>query len=376
MFGKIYRILDGKNATAFRRHLTPHKLRNLIRVEYEKKRGIAHMKGRPYAITLDVTNACNLRCPFCPTGRREFGRAVQHMPFDRFTHIIDHLRNELLVANLFNWGEPLVHPRIWDMVDYLTANNIGSGIASNLNLLDAEGAARMVGSGLEYLGVSCDGVTQEAYSKYRVGGKVKRVLDSLELIVKERQRRRTRYPRIYWSFLVNRYNEHEIESARRTAADLGVDHIRFTAMDCDDASWLPTDPKYRSLRGGYREPTDRYRSPAGVVEKRARCHYLWHNITVGSDGGVAPCCMTFYKEDDFGTFDQDTDFGALWNGAKYVQRAACLPTSRWPSRPSTMTYAVIAASRRWCGSMLRPRRQACQMRIESWSKLRRALLDD
>jgi hypothetical protein len=90
-------------------------------------------------------------------------------------------------------------------------------------------------------------------------------------------------------------------------------------MDCEDASWLPTDPKYRSLRGGYREPTDRYRSPAGIVEKRARCHYLWHNITVGSDGGVAPCCMTFYKEDDFGTFDKDTDFGALWNGAKYVQ---------------------------------------------------------
>ncbi|UCF34778.1 MAG: radical SAM protein [Phycisphaerales bacterium] len=314
-----YRVWDGKNATAFRRHVNLRKLLNLLRVEYEKKRGIARVKGLPYTMTVDVTNACNLRCPFCPTGRQEYGRKKQNMPLDQFKHIVDHLRDMLLVVNLFNWGEPLVHPHIWDMVGYLTENNIGSGISTNLNLLDEEGARRMVSCGLEYLGVSGDGVSQEAYAKYRVRGNVDTVFRNIELVVRERERHRTRYPRIHWEYLVHKFNEHEIQLAREKAGELGVDHIHFHALDCEDPSWLPQDPKFRSLRGGYNQPTDRNRSPAGVVEVRARCHYLWHSVTFGADGGVAPCCMTYFKEDDFASLDADSDFRSIWNNDKYVR---------------------------------------------------------
>ena len=34
--------------------------------------------------------------------------------------------------------------------------------------------------------------------------------------------------------------------------------------------------------------------------KLARCEFLWQRAIVHNDGGVAPCCGTFYKEDDFG----------------------------------------------------------------------------
>lgn len=315
----LYRILDGKNATAFRRHTTLRKLRNLLRVEYEKKAGVARMRGLPYTMTVDITNACNLRCPFCPTGRLEYGRRKQHLPLEQFKHIVGHLRDVLYVVNLFNWGEPLLHPHVWDMVAHLTASNIGSGISTNLTLLDEAGAERMVESGLEYLGVSCDGATQEGYSKYRVRGQFDDVYRNMDRVIRARERRGVRYPRVYWQFLVNRFNEHEIDLARKKAADIGVDHIHFHALDCEDESWLPNDPKYRSLRGGYDRPTDRNRSPAGVVEVRARCHYLWHNVTISSDGGVAPCCMTFYKDDDFGTLEVGTGFRSVWNNDKYVR---------------------------------------------------------
>ena len=58
------------------------------------------------------------------------------------------------------------------------------------------------------------------------------------------------------------------------------------------------------------------------------CLFLWSQSVVSIDGGVAPCCGTFYREDDMGRValaDGDggvRTFREAWNGERFQQGRA------------------------------------------------------
>jgi len=71
---------------------------------------------RPEINPLELTNYCNLRCVKCPYP--QMTREKGYMDFDLFKTII----NQLASWNRGIWvsgiGESLLHPRIFDMLDY------------------------------------------------------------------------------------------------------------------------------------------------------------------------------------------------------------------------------------------------------------------
>ena len=80
----------------------------------------------PLGITIHVTNLCNFKCFYCSVSqsadkRRDDGVLLQHMPFQDFKACIDSISRagRVKVLNLCGWGEPLFHPHIIDMVEYV-----------------------------------------------------------------------------------------------------------------------------------------------------------------------------------------------------------------------------------------------------------------
>jgi hypothetical protein len=69
------------------------------------------------------------------------------------------------------------------------------------------------------------------------------------------------------------------------------------------------------------DPHGEWRSP--VDPAPGRCFFLWQQAVVNNDGGVAPCCGTFYREDDMGRVAVDpaevgsATFREVWNGEKF-----------------------------------------------------------
>lgn len=54
------------------RHATLKKVFNLIRVECKLARNDPDLKNiYPYFFVVEISNACNLRCPLCLTGRQK-----------------------------------------------------------------------------------------------------------------------------------------------------------------------------------------------------------------------------------------------------------------------------------------------------------------
>lgn len=71
---------------------------------------------------------------------------------------------------LWSWGEPLLNPEIYRMIKYCEERNILSVTSTNLNKFSRENARDLVESGLDALIIALDGIAEETYSKYRIGG--------------------------------------------------------------------------------------------------------------------------------------------------------------------------------------------------------------
>src|SRR4051812_22741932 len=88
----------------------------------------------PRHVQIEVTSACNLRCRMCLVRYAPaVNKAEGAIPYELFTKIVDD-DPALEVVTLQGLGEPLLHPRIVDMVGYLTARGIRCGFSTNATL--------------------------------------------------------------------------------------------------------------------------------------------------------------------------------------------------------------------------------------------------
>ncbi len=266
------------------KYLTPRKIANFLRCEYEVFRRRPRPTSKPYVAIVDVTNICNLKCPYCPTGRRrDGGRKRTMVDPTKVKGLIEELHDFLISANLYNWGEPLLHPKIVELVEMFHQNGIYSSISSNLNANDGKVLEDLCDAGLDYLVVSLSGATQETHQKYHVNGNIDLLIENARSLVEYKNKKKSLTPLIEFHYLVFKHNKQEIEQARRLAKDIGVDIFRFleaTGPEEATVDNVQNDPKKLLSEVGY-------------------CHQLWHLAVLNCDGGIVPCYYLFDKGDDF-----------------------------------------------------------------------------
>src|SRR3954453_2475106 len=136
------------------------------------------MPNLPPYLQVEPVGQCNLRCQMCPIQFREDGPPhgpPAFMAFDTYVRLIDEFSG-LKHLHLQGLGEPLMHPRFFDMVVY--AHNRGALVTTNTNLtlLNDRKAELCVTSGLDVVHVSLDAATPEVYESIRVRSHYDRVL--------------------------------------------------------------------------------------------------------------------------------------------------------------------------------------------------------
>jgi radical SAM protein with 4Fe4S-binding SPASM domain len=291
------------------------KLSNYILADVQKAKKETFLYSYPYWLVVDPCNYCQLSCPFCPTGQKRNVRKKAKLSFADFKAIMDKLGPYLIHIDLVNWGEPLLNEDIFRMIKYAKGFHCDIKLDSNLNSLNEDSAEEMVLSGLDKIVVSIDGLTEETYSKYRVGGNFKLAMDNLKLLIKKRQKLKSRKPYITWQFLVFRHNEHEIEQAQRMGRDLGVDHVGITKAFIGDKNWIPLNTQYSNYN--LEEIKGELTYDSFKVKQDAFCHWPWEAITINPNGTISACCSVEEEKDDFGNiFDESIEY--LWNNQKYI----------------------------------------------------------
>ena len=287
-----------------RARLTAKRLANLYLARLEHARGAIHLRSLPTKLTIEPVNVCNLRCPACFTGIGAVGRPRSLMSLDLYRQLLRELGDTLFELELCNWGEPLLHDELPVMIEEATARGISTLISTNFSVpFDAARAEALVRAGLTVMGVSLDGTTQESYAAYRVRGQLDRVLANCRLMQEAKRRLGSPFPTIYWSFHVFPHNTEDVARAGELARELDMELVV-------EKGWVIGE------EWGQDSPYQYFKNPTP-----GRCDFLWTRAVVNNDGGVAPCCGSFYDGDDMGRFDVaaqgDRAFRAVWNGPRF-----------------------------------------------------------
>jgi radical SAM protein with 4Fe4S-binding SPASM domain len=277
----------------------------------------------PRAVTIEPLARCNLSCPLCPTGRGHptaAGNGILSLPL--YVKILDQLPR-LRRLMLFNWGEPLLHPQIDQLVAIAARRGIAVHAHSNLSLeRDDAFFERLIDAGLHSLWVSLDGASEETYARYRMGGDFALALANLERLARLKLRLGSKTPRIVWKFIVHRHNAHEVERAREMARELGVEFTTAAIRLGDDLidytiaepleerrrEWLPEDPAARAP--AYREAT----TPVPFYD--GRCTQLFESPAISPAGDVMPCRYATHPGNAFGNLERSS-FEEIWSNASY-----------------------------------------------------------
>jgi radical SAM protein with 4Fe4S-binding SPASM domain len=310
--------------------LTVRRIRNGAKVwlsyQLSKITGNPMQWGYPVSISFEPTTSCNLRCPECPSGLREFTRPTGMLKKDFFHQTIDDICKDLLYLIFYFQGEPFLNPDFLEMVRYAHDRGIYTATSTNAHYLTDEKARQTVESGLDRLIISIDGTTQEVYQQYRRGGKLDKVLEGAKNIVKWKRQLKSKTPFVFFQFLVVRPNEHQIEEIKKLGKEIGVDQVRFKTaqvydFENDPNGLIPSIAKYSRYQ---KDRDGKLKVKSGLNN---HCWKLWHSNVITWDGLVVPCCFDKDATHRLGNLKTQS-FREIWNNDNYRQFRRELMLSR------------------------------------------------
>jgi MoaA/NifB/PqqE/SkfB family radical SAM enzyme len=221
--------------------------------------------GAPLYIAWQVTNECNLACLHCIEESGPGKAFPDELTDEQVFNFLEQAMDLEIPYLSFSGGEPMVHPRFFEMVEYVCARNGQLKIETNGAYLSPENCARLKSLGVKAVQVSLDGATRETFNRMRVRGDFDRTVEGV------RNLRAAGVP-IEINYSPTSFNAHEIGAAVDLAADLGA-YSFYTGrtMYTGNAvkTWhrlAPSEAQYKEYFEALHRKTEEYRG-------RMRVHF-------------------------------------------------------------------------------------------------------
>ncbi|MBN1400131.1 MAG: radical SAM protein [Anaerolineae bacterium] len=267
----------------------PHRLQREARRAWHRGRmawryaNYALQNPRPWAypdrMYLESTNACNLRCIMCPTGCGLAQRKKGFLDYDLFRQIVDEMAPHVSMTTLHIWGEPLLHPRIVDMIAYCNAHGLHAEISTNAVLLTPEISQAILDAGLGAIYLCLDGTTPETYEQVRREASFEQTTEHIKRFLELRTR--GGYEKLLTKLQIIELapTVAQIEAFKQAWAIPGVDQINVKAFD----SWGDQVADISSLRA----------EQGPQLPARFHCPNLWYHVHIYWDGTLVCCDRDF-----------------------------------------------------------------------------------
>lgn len=281
--------------------------------------------GKPFSLAIEPTTACNLGCPECPSGLKQFSRPTGKLNVELNSKILREVAGHVFYINYYFQGEPFLHPDFLELIRQAKKHRIYTATSTNAHFIDEKKAEEIVKSGLDRLIISIDGITQKNYEQYRVHGDLSKVISGTEHLVIAKKRLNSSTPHLIFQCLAVKPNENEIPAIINLGHEIGVDEIRIkTAQLYDYKHGNPLMPS--------NEEYSRYKlQKDGTYSLKYKtgnsCWRMWSGSVITWDGKVVPCCFDKDAVHQLGDLSTST-FSEVWKNKKYQLFRQTIFTSR------------------------------------------------
>ena len=271
-----------------------------------------HPWSGPLHMQIELTSYCNLHCPVCPVGAGEITREPLAMDVSLFKRLLEEVGPYLLTLSLWAWGEPLLHPKLEDLLALTRRYPVVTLLSTNgqnLNRQRVQEALRREPP--TYLIVAIDGLCDETNSVYRKGAKLQPALEGVRALAEWKAETRSRLPVLHCRFLAMKHNEHELPGLREFASENGFDMFSvrsLSVIDSSESAHRALLPETEALRAYEYEGGRRHRHNDFI------CQHAFTFPTVFADGTVVACEQDFNGGHAYGVLSEKTSFADIWFG--------------------------------------------------------------
>lgn len=298
------------------------------------------MSTRPLAfLQIEPTTRCNFGCGFC-AGRH---MTQQHMPLHVFEKVLASFHG-LRHVELQGEGEPLVHPRFFDMVALIRQRHPQARISTitNGSQFTARNIQQLIQLPLDKVSVSLESPNPQAFREIRKA-ELGPVLNGIRHLLETRVDLGARRPAIGFAITVLRRTIHDLPAIIDLYEQLKLDggitiqplqpmpaYTQFYDQQMASQLLTPSDVAHfnalaqnsdqlasiirrtADVPSFYRELFD------GWMPASRSCPWLANGLYVAADGSAVGCCyIKDTTRDRFGTVN---DTSTLWANRQAMQR--------------------------------------------------------
>lgn len=276
----------------------------------------------PQKLYIEPSSACNLKCKMC--FRNSWIDEESAMMSDSVWLSVKNSLNELRRINTVMFagmGEPLTHPRIFEMLADVSRISIRTELLTNASLLVPKTADRLTASGLNGLWVSVDGFSRESYEKIQIGSRYDLIYNNLRYFSKHRKK-----CSLGITFVIMKENKGELCRINDFADKIGADEINLSYA----IPSVPVKEKDTLYDSGIPVGKMKRLYNNGVKRKLNFCPFIKGDMCfIKHNGDITPCMQllhssyTYLFEErrkviykSFGNIS-DNDLKHIWNSAEY-----------------------------------------------------------
>jgi MoaA/NifB/PqqE/SkfB family radical SAM enzyme len=171
-----------------------------------------------------------LHCGFCPNKGLADRWLRGDLPWEVYRDGLGPHLGRFETVYLQGWGEPMLHPRLWDMIALAKGAGAKAGFTTCGGLLSEETVTRVLDLGVDILSISFAGATPGTHDRLRRGSHFELLAANVSALTARRKSQGSPRPFVELHFLMMRDNIAELPEFVEVAASLGADEVVATNL--------------------------------------------------------------------------------------------------------------------------------------------------
>ncbi len=245
----------------------------------------ARKSFQPLFGTLEITQKCNLRCKHCYNFDRSTPYASQNeLTLNEIYKALDALADLGVLSLNISGGEPLLHPDLFDILDYAQSHHFHLRIKSNGTLITKDLAKKLRTHGVKEIDISLYGANEDSYISFSQKKGFSKTIQSIRFC------KEAGLP-VNTSIILHRGNYTELAEMIRILEEIGVQYfVSDEITDRYDGTEAKTDLALQEedylilLKGPHR-----HFFAHENADKNVMCGCAKSVIGIDAHGEVYPC---------------------------------------------------------------------------------------
>lgn len=260
--------------------------------------------------TIDISGACNLKCPACANSLNSGNYSKGLMSINDFKAITDKILKEADFVShfcLYNWGEPLLHPDLSFFIDYAHQNGVATAVSTNLSVNSLDRLYKLVKASPDILKISLSGYYPETYNQTHTGGDIELVKANLSKLKKYIDELKAEFFVEVNYHLYKHNTGNDLKKMRALCQELGF------LLSTTYANFTPVERIIDYCQGKTAKDTREFLKlllislDKGLEIARPYrhlpCRFLANQVNINWDRSVSLCCVSYGKQSSILTPD-------------------------------------------------------------------------